>query len=123
MVKAQLCLWANLAQLQPGVQTERPLVYRQTTSLVVEQCLNANPQMANLWTPESNYSVRTSMYNRDARSQSVSSVTGRRIIDSSANSQERDRLQAEYNKITQVAICFVLPHEHGLHLSSLCCCV
>lgn len=69
----------------------------------MEKCLQENPQLANLWTPESNYSVRTSMYNKDARSQSVAPVMQRNLISGGANSQERDKLQNECNRIAQVA--------------------
>ena len=72
---------------------------------MVERCLQENPQIANLWTPESSYSVRTSMYNKDAKSQSVSPVTARNLISGGANSQERDRLQNECSRIEQVAPC------------------
>lgn len=82
--------------------------YRYTQS-VVERCLQENPQLANLWTPESNYSVRTSMYNKDARSQSVAPVMQRNLISGGANSQERDMIQNECNRIAQVASLFPLP--------------
>ena len=68
-----------------------------------EDCLRDNPQLANLWTPESHYSVRTSMYNKDARSQSVSQVNGNKnLISGSASSQERDALQQQYQEVLQV---------------------
>lgn len=70
---------------------------------MVERCLQENPQIANLWTPESSYSVRTSMYNKDAKSQSVSPVARKDLISGGANSQERDRLQNECSRIEQVA--------------------
>ena len=69
---------------------------------MVERCLQENPLIANLWTPESSYSVRTSMYNKDARSQSVAPVNPRNLISGGANSHERDRLQSECTRITQV---------------------
>lgn len=72
---------------------------------MVERCLQENPQIANLWTPESSYSVRTSMYNRDAKSQSVSPVTAKNLISGGANSQERERLQTECTRIEEVVSC------------------
>ncbi|KAL3130540.1 hypothetical protein ABBQ38_008351 [Trebouxia sp. C0009 RCD-2024] len=84
---------ANLNEAYAGTQY---------TQSVVEKCLQENPQLANLWTPESNYSVRTSMYNKDARSQSVAPVMQRNLISGGANSQERDKLQNECNRIAQV---------------------
>ena len=69
---------------------------------MVEKCLQENPQIANLFTPESSYSVRTSMYNKDAKSQSVNPVARKNLISGGADSQERDRLQHECNRILQV---------------------
>ena len=68
----------------------------------METCLQENPQLTNLWTPESNYSVRTSMYNRDDRSQSVAPVLQKDLISGGANSHERDMVQNECNRIAQV---------------------
>ena len=69
----------------------------------VQKCLEENPQLANLWTPESHYSVRTSMYNKNARSESVSSVAGKNLIGGSANGQERDNYQRQCTEIGQVS--------------------
>ncbi|KAA6420293.1 MAG: structural maintenance of chromosomes 5 [Trebouxia sp. A1-2] len=83
---------ANLNEAYVGTRETHP-----------EDCLSNNPQLANLWTPESHYSVRTSMYNKDARSQSVSQVNGNRnLISGSASSQERDTLQQQYQEVLQV---------------------
>ncbi|KAL0040483.1 hypothetical protein WJX77_008439 [Trebouxia sp. C0004] len=83
---------ANLNEAYVGTRETHP-----------EECLRDNPQLANLWTPESHYSVRTSMYNKDARSQSVSQVSGNKnLISGSASSQERDTLQQQYQEVLQI---------------------
>ncbi len=44
------------------------------------------------------------MYNKDARSQSVSQVNGNKnLISGSASSQERDTLQSQYQEVLQVS--------------------
>lgn len=58
------------------------------------------------------------MYNRSARSQSVNPVKKTNLIASNANSQERERLQHDYNRLTQVAPLHLkllfLSCKHGL---------
>lgn len=54
--------------------------------------------MANLWTPESHYSVRTSMYNPNARSQSVSPTQQASLLVDSVDSSKREAL---INQITE----------------------
>ena len=70
----------------------------------IEKCLEENPQLANVYTPESHFSVRTSMYNRNARSQSVAPIHGKNLIRSSGSGQERDALQRRYDEVAQVSI-------------------
>lgn len=74
------------------------------TAQQVERCLEENPGLANLWTPEAHYSTRTSMYNSKARSQSVTPVVGKGLLSGNANSQERANLQHQCQQLEQQVI-------------------
>lgn len=75
---------------------------RETISQV-EQCLHENPRMANLWTPDSHYTVRTSMYNPNARSESVSTTQQASLLVDDVDSSQREALIAEM--ATQQQVC------------------
>lgn len=84
---AKLCLWW----------------FCRETETQIQRCLEENRQLANVWTPMHHYSVRTSMYNKDARSESVAPVNNNRnLISSSASAQERDILQQEHHEVSEV---------------------
>lgn len=80
-----------------------PWWFCRETEEQIQRCLEENRQLANVWTPKNHYSVRTSMYNKDARSESVAPVNNNRnLISSSASAQERERVQQEYNEVSEV---------------------
>ena len=71
----------------------------------VETCLRENPRIANLWTPESHFSVRTSMYNPSARSQSVNATQPGSLLVDSVDSTQREALVNQIAELEQVCVC------------------
>lgn len=64
--------------------------------------------MANLWTPESHFSVRTSMYNPSARSQSVNTTQPGSLLVDSVDSTQREALVNQIAELEQVCVCELL---------------
>ena len=72
---------------------------------MAEAALEAGPRdrkIANLWTPDSHYTVRTSMYNRDAKSQAVHPTASGSMLVDSIDSSQQDTLRSIIASKTQV---------------------